>query len=97
MCVKYLILKVMNISWNSSVSGCMKFTYAMAAGLSGSSRSWMDGGKSKMPIRVVIGGQGKAYKLTDLVPRMSGRFPVFNDEKHIKNREQYHPKRRRRI
>jgi len=52
-----------------------------------------------MPIRIVTGPPGKrrAANLTDLVPKMTGRFPVYDDEKHTKNRERYTPKVKRRV
>jgi hypothetical protein len=52
-----------------------------------------------MPIRISIGppGQRQTKNLTEIVAKMTGRFPVFTDDQHVKNRERYQGKRKRRI
>jgi hypothetical protein len=52
-----------------------------------------------MPIRIVTGppGQRREENLTDLVAKMTGRFPVYTDDKHVKNRERYSGKKKRRM
>lgn len=50
---------------------------------------WTDGVNDNMPIRVITGTNGnrRTENLTDLVARMTGRYPVYNDDKHIKARQ----------
>jgi hypothetical protein len=77
----------------------MKYTGVTVARKNSSDRYRTAGRRSDqgMPIRVTISKKQQTYNLTDLVARMNGRYPVYHDPEHIKNREKYEPKRKRRI